>query len=147
MTKVYYLAAIVIFAVLGIIDIKRKSIDVRLLIIAAVMIAAGGLFTLEKTLPDRALGLIPGLTMLLCGKITRGGVGTADIVLVLAIGVGTGFFEGAGIVSTSLILCGIFALVVICFSFKKGNVRKKTLPFIPFLFLGVIINNIGRLIT
>lgn len=147
MTGLYYSAAIIIFAVLGVVDIKRKSIDIRLLIIAAVLIMAGGLFALDRSLPDRALGLIPGLIMLFCGKITRGGVGTADIVLVLALGVGNGFFEGAGIVSASLIFCGLFAISVICFSFKKGDLRKKTLPFIPFLFLGVVVNNISRLIS
>lgn len=139
---IYFFFCLVSLLIMGITDIKRKSIDVRFLISVSVLLAAGGIALCSTSVMDRLLGMIPGIIMLVINRISKDSIGLADAVTVIAIGIGMGFFKASGIYMYAFFLCALFALVYSVLHCKTVKMRKQSIPFIPFVFLGVLINEI-----
>ncbi len=86
-------------------------------------------------------GLIPGAFALVFSKLTRGGFGLGDALLLLATGTFFGIWEGLAVLMTGLILSSVVGILLLII--KKAGLKTE-LPFIPFYFAGVVIWGIGR---
>lgn len=67
--------------------------------------------------------------------ISHGSLGSGDVKLVVLLGI---FLTGKYVVSTvfyGCIVSALFAIVQLC---RKKITRKDTLPFVPFLYMGLI---------
>lgn len=90
-----------------------------------------------KMLPAMILGLIFcaisfGLTYI----ISHGSIGSGDVKLILLLGI---FLSGEYIVGTVFYGCLVSAIYSIVQIIRKKITRKDVLPFVPFLYIGLII--------
>ncbi len=129
------ISAAVIFTglvVLSIQDIKTKRIGIipimammLLLIIFARMRGTG--------MTEVILGILPGAAAALISLITRGKIGIGDALLIIAIGIGCGFYMTLEIWMTALLLSAVFGIVMLALKKATG---KTEIPFVPFLLAG-----------
>ncbi len=117
---------------LAIKDAKERKLSLALLFIAAAWFLPLGLLW-KVGLVWRIAGA--GVGALLCGisYISKEGIGWADSVLVLLVGVSLGFDGVLFVLAVALALVMVTAGIL--FLLKKVG-RKDLLPFVPFLFLG-----------
>lgn len=110
-------------------DIRHKRIRIIYPVIwgcaGCVLHMAGGQF-----LPV-LIGCLPGLALLGISWVTRGAVGMGDGVIVMVMGIFTGFWSSLlflfwALAAAAVIGCGMMI------SGKWG--RKKQIPFVPFLW-------------
>lgn len=84
---------------------------------------------------DFMLGSLPGIFLLIFGKLSGWAVGSADGIIVLVLGIYLGLWQVLSVLSGALlaaVLAAGFLLAV-----KKKD-RKYEIPFIPFLFAGLV---------
>lgn len=79
------------------------------------------------------VSFIPGILLLLLGKISREAVGYGDGSIVLVMGLYLSFWEILGILAVASILAALWATGLL-FSGKAG----RTIPFVPFLLAGFL---------
>ena len=82
------------------------------------------------------LGIIIGILALLFAKISRQTLGFGDGLVLCNLGIALGFTSCLRVILFGLCLGGIWALILIIG--RKAN-RRSTMPFIPFLFLGYLV--------
>jgi len=128
----------VLFIFLGcaaFLDIRRKCIPNRLILAGA---CAGIIIRLAAmngaVLLDAALGaLCAGGLFYVIFLLARNGIGMGDIKLIACTGFFTGLQQIIPVMVFSVILCGIFGVILLI----AGRLhRKSTVPFAPFLLLG-----------
>lgn len=91
-------------------------------------------------LPSRLLGLIPGVIMILCSRITNGQIGIGDGILCAVLGVAIGFRSVCSILMTALLLIAAYSVALLaCGRFR----RNRQIAFIPFIFIGFLLLRIG----
>lgn len=88
-------------------------------------------------LPAIFLSVLPGTALLLLCWISNGAIGLADGLIVLALGIWIGFWELLGVLSGAFFLSFFVAGFLFCFHKKN---RTETIPFIPFLLVGMFLN-------
>lgn len=128
-------------------DIRSKKIyksvitAYLLLSLAGHLIAASG--SSSVSVSAAAAGLIPGAVCIAISFLTRQGIGYGDSILITVCGISVG-----GRVCFNIILCaffwaGIWGLVMWRFFHME---KKKEIPFVPFILLGFVIQNAGKLL-
>ncbi len=116
-------------------DLRQKSIDMRTLLwgagIALILSFGGG----GNSALSLAVGSIPGILLLIGGKLTAGEIGSGDGWFFLVSGWYLGIQEVAVLLCGAIFLCGIWALAYFFWKQVRQNksVRKDTLPFLPFV--------------
>ena len=90
-----------------------------------------------------AAGLIPGAVCIAISFLTRQGIGYGDSVLITVCGVSVGGRECLSIVLCAFFWAGIGGLVMWRFFHMD---KKKEIPFAPFLLLGFVIQNAGKIV-
>lgn len=73
--------------------------------------------------------------LLAVGKASNGKVGYGDGILILVLGVWTGFLECLLTLTAGLLLASIWAAAALIL---KIHNKKDTIPFIPFLLIGYL---------
>lgn len=133
-------------------DFRRKSIDLRLLGFFAILAAGGKGYVYMATresglLSDAAAGAGLGILLLGITAVSRGGIGIGDGVFFCVSGLMLGFWRNMMLFCISTMLCGIWGLwLVVRNQFsrqKQENLRKKSVPFIPFVLAAAICMEIG----
>lgn len=81
-------------------------------------------------------GLLPGSFFLLLNRLSRGGVGAGDAMLIALLGLVTGFWNATAISMLAVTLTGVTGLVLIVTG--KAD-RKAELPFVPFLLTAYVL--------
>ena len=79
------------------------------------------------------LSLIPGILLFLYSLAARGMMGAGDALIIMAVGLGTGFLPAIVAICLAFVLAAVFAAVLIVF-FRKG--RSFRIPFVPFIATG-----------
>lgn len=122
-------------------DMKEKEISLWKIVVYAVIVSGYGLweflFSGEKTTIwffQGVMGSIPGMLLLLLGKLSGEAVGYGDGLLAVLIGISMGFWETMGILMTAF--CAVFFAAGVIF-IKNRKIKDKELPFAPFLLLGM----------
>ncbi|MDO4318353.1 MAG: prepilin peptidase [Lachnospiraceae bacterium] len=120
---------------LAIWDVKERRLS-RWMLGAALLIALFGFFVPSGNWIGRILGA--GIGALFCGIsfISHEGIGWADSLLLLLLGVTFGGARLLFILGAALML--LLAAAVVLFILRKVK-RKDRLPFMPFLFIGYVI--------
>lgn len=122
-------------SVLSVEDIKKRKVRMLLLYLG-VGIVVGGLFLYRSpTIIERVVGGGIGLVFLLITWVTKGGIGLADGILVLYLGVLYGYLPCLTILLIASIACSICCMLMIGFRLVT---RKARIPYIPFLLIGYL---------
>lgn len=130
-------------------DIKCRRIYKKILILYGLLILDGKIYeifaqlltdnhdeVLLKLFGGIVLGMLPGLACLFLSRISGEALGYGDSLLILICGSALGLAECIYVLSAAFFLSGIAALLL--FFFKRKS-RKYEIPFVPFLFLGVLL--------
>lgn len=116
-------------------DLRTRSISLEVLAGGA----AVGIITCiwKERLPGEiVLAMIPGITLLLIGMLTRGLLGEGDGWFFIVSGFFLGWQECVMLLISGQIFCGIFGLAIMVgaqIGTGTENIRKLRLPFLPFL--------------
>ena len=93
-------------------------------------------FLKERSIIDCIGGLAVGLTIILISNITAGKIGMGDGIILCVTGVGLGFWTNLELFGVALLLAAVLSIILMIFRVID---RKKSIPFIPFLFAGYLI--------
>ena len=124
---------------LSVMDIRKKKLPLSWLIVGFI---AGGIAAFvqlwqgNNTIEDIVLAMIPGICYLFLSFIARGQVGSGDGLILIVMGLmigrnGIWFVFVAGQLMISVWAMGLLAI-------KKVE-KNKELPYVPFLFGGMIL--------
>lgn len=89
---------------------------------------------------ELAAGLLPGAFCLLVSCLSRQSLGYGDSALAVVCGISLGIWPCMAVLFTAFFLSGLWAAGLLVL---RRAERKRELPFVPFLFLGVLIQWIG----
>lgn len=113
-------------------DMRMKRLSVRLLLCFGVI----GLIVdiCFQTAPLLCIiGILPGISLVLLGRVSRQQIGYGDGFAVMVIGLLLPGKETIAILLMGLFLCACSSVVILCMG--KGG-KKTVFPFIPFLEAG-----------
>ena len=128
---------------LGWLDIRHRKIPLLYLLLG-IGVALSVLFFQEQGMWILSLGGAGiGVAFLGISKITKEAIGYGDSLLILGLGILLGFWQVMAVLVVAFSLTAISSMVLLVL--KKMN-RRTTLPFIPFLALGFLINFISGII-
>lgn len=135
-----YVCTGIILTVLSIQDIKKKSLNCKTLLAAAVII---GLLVTGYSLYSKsgvciingAVGVLPGILLIIISFATGGQIGKGDGITLMVTGMAVGIYNNIFIILCAFTAAGIFALVLYIIK-KKG---RYEIPFIPFVLAGYLI--------
>lgn len=117
-------------------DIKRREIYLLITILYGLLGLVVQLSEANSLYTEILTSMIPGLFLLLTGKVSQGKVGYGDGILVLALGIWLGFFRCLMTLTAGLILAAIWS----AFSLILKRCKKDDqIPFIPFLLFGYLV--------
>lgn len=122
-------------------DLKRKQVDTLIymvfsmaaLIGIGIQLAMGRAYNPLESVAAMSIGAgLLGLGMMSCG-----GIGTGDGCFFLVSGLMLGFWENMALLCYGTLFCGVFCLAYFGWGKlrRKENMRKKTVPFLPFTVL------------
>lgn len=89
-------------------------------------------------------GLLPGVLLLLCGFISRGGVGAGDGLTLMSIGAAAGAAAAAQVMAAALGL--VFAAAAGMLLLRRADLKTQ-LPFMPFLLGAWILRSLTGLLS
>lgn len=115
-------------------DIKKKSISSWLFIVFGVLGVIENLLFKQQEWGQILASMLPGMLLLLLTKCSGGAIGSGDgcFFLVSALYLKVGHL--IMLLCFGLMLCTMCCMGIIMSSFFTGiSVRKKSLPFLPFL--------------
>ena len=84
---------------------------------------------------DRIFGVVIGVIFICVSKLTKGQIGLGDGYLISIIGIMVGAYRNLEIITYSFLASAIVSIILLTF-FRYG--KKHTIPFIPFLFFGLL---------
>ncbi len=117
-------------------DIFKKRVLLWLICIGAVMTCVCLPFIDRLSVVDCLGGLSIGLVTMLISKMTAGKIGMGDGILLCVTGMGLGFWNNLELFGMALFLAAVLSIFLLIL---RRVDRKKSIPFIPFLFAGYLI--------
>lgn len=121
-------------------DIKRKSVEVRVYAVFGTLaiLTIGYQWAAKGQAVDWSslfCSLCLGFGLLGCGMLWRDAVGLGDGCFFLVSGLMLGFWENLALLCYGMLLCSIYCLGLLVWKQVRyrQNVRKCTVPFLPFL--------------
>ncbi len=133
---------ILIFLLIGSIsDIRKKQISGKYLctfgVLAVVYLGIKSILFKDIMMwYDAVTGLVPGIVCLVMARISREQIGYGDSLVLLIVGMLLGFEDCLWGLFAAFMILTIWALIL--FILKKAG-RKTTVPFLPFLLMGCLI--------
>ncbi|MGN0480728.1 MAG: prepilin peptidase [Lachnospiraceae bacterium] len=120
-----------VLAVLSVIDMKKRSLPVYMIVVTAVLSAGAWYLSGSNISFPAVVGVIIFLLILYAGK-----TGMADIAVIGCLFIWQGWVKTSVAVWLGFVACGLLGGILVLL----GRVTKKTrLPFIPFLTFGYVI--------
>lgn len=116
-------------------DIKTKTVPVAAVVIIAVSVLLYRLCMGIEVL-ELAIGLLPGIVLLVLAFATRESIGTGDGLVVCVLGLFCGWRRCLAIFGMALVLSAMLSIILLVCR-KVG--RKTELPFLPSLFGGYLL--------
>lgn len=113
-------------------DIMKQEISLIIILIGFVFLFIISIIQGKLLIWDRIGGLALGVMLLLLNKVTRGQIGIGDGLVLCITGISLGFYINSILLIYGLLCAAIFSII---YMFVKKVSRKKTIPFIPFIFL------------
>lgn len=134
--KTLLLSLGVLLLICAIQDLFKKRVYLWVIGIGAVLTFICLPFLKELSVIDCIGGLAVGLTTMLISKITAGKIGMGDGLILCVTGVGLGFWNNLELFGVALFLAAVLSIILMILRVVD---RKKSIPFIPFLFAGYLI--------
>lgn len=129
---------VVLFLSMGvnsICDLKSRKIMLSVTILGSVIGVIWQLVIPTKDYLDLVYGLLIGVCALVISKVTNGALGYGDGLILLMCGIWLGGRYNFLLCTTGIVLAGVWAIILlVCFRKRK----EYEIPFVPFLFLGLI---------
>jgi len=122
-------------------DLKNRTIPIWLILISMVF----GVITLGLSRSPTLIkahivgGFLAFLIIAPLVYITKGQIGTGDLLLLAVTGLLSGWTDLLNILFLSVLLSGVFSILLIVL--KKGSSRSE-IPFAPFIFLATAVVNL-----
>jgi len=117
-------------------DVRKKQLP-RLYLICCIIISVVLFIGSSRGVTlEAAAGLLPGIAVMILGRICGGGIGEADGIMLMLLGLLFGASECLKILLVAFFLAGITAVPLILFLHAD---RKSRLPFYPFLLAGFLV--------
>lgn len=119
-------------------DLKTRSIPViPVTMFAAVLLGIRFLYFHQSTsLAAFLAGAVPGVVFFFISTVSHGAAGSGDALLLLLLGMITGFWETLMICFLALVMTGLCGLGLMA----AGRAGRRTqLPFIPFLLAAYVL--------
>ncbi len=126
-----YCGGLLFLALLTPDDIRERRISVGKLVAGMVLALICRKLTGHMNAAEIIGSLVPGIILLLMAVIFRESIGSGDGMAVMVLGLWIGGFCASIAVCLAIMMAGLFAVVYLV---RK---RRETLPFIPFLLLGM----------
>lgn len=123
--------ALLIFGLASFFDIRRRVLSGRFLALSSLVGIAAGICLRDGLPLALLLSLLPGFFLLLLTLATKGGVGSGDGLLLLAVGTLLSLEEVLLVLLLGLVLGSVYAAVL----FASHRRRDESFPLAPF-FLG-----------
>lgn len=121
-------------------DMKRKSVDIRVYVVFGMwaLIGLGYHWLMEGHLVNWGnlfSSMCLGLGLIGCALLWHDAVGMGDGCFFLVSGLMLGFWENLALLCYGMLLCSIYCLCLMVWNQVRyhRNVRKYTVPFLPFL--------------
>lgn len=134
---IYNIIALVFLGVCAVFDIRKKEIPIIIIIlgiIAALGVNVWQLFMGRADAADLALSLCPGLLFLLISFVTKEKIGYGDGLILIASGLWFGFYGCLFILCLGMLFSSIFSILLLVL--HRAD-RNSSLPFVPFLLIGM----------
>ena len=130
---------ICVVAVLGLVDIRRKSISLFALLGLLAFCVIWNLVSRDMSPLNMLTGAVPAGMMFLAVKLAKLNIGTGDILLMAVLGIAL----GADTVCVTLIVASVSCAVVsgVLLAVKKIK-KENTVAFIPFIGAGLAVSGI-----
>lgn len=129
----------VFLIIVAIQDLIAKKIKVWIVIVCSVLLCICIPFCPLISLLNRIMGLTLGLLLIFLNKATGGKIGMGDGLVICITGMAFGFWSNLELFALALLIAAIFSIGLLIF--KKVD-RKKSIPFLPFLFLSYLLLSI-----
>ena len=126
----------IILGICSITDLKNRKVYHCIAAAYLILSLAGHWIGQTASVYDLLLGMIPGLFCFLLSFVSRQSLGYGDSTLITLCGISLGIRSVIEILLAAFFCSGLWALLLFFFG-RTG--QKKEFPFVPFLFLGVVI--------
>lgn len=143
----FLMAELIIKGILGILllatawqDLWTKRISIWMIGIGAVLICVSIPFSDQISIIDRACGALVGVGILITSKASRGKIGMGDGYLLCVSGISLGFWGNMELFAIALFAAALVAILLLIFRLAD---RKKSIPFVPFLFLSYLLQTVA----
>ena len=115
-------------------DIKGRYV-MMVPIYACFLIAIIEYFLPQRNASINIWGLIPGVVLLMIGKVSKGAIGSGDAYIVMVIGIFMGLKVTFEILMIGSVIAALYCIYMIA---AKGKDCKDSIPFVPFIFSGFL---------
>lgn len=118
-------------------DLKMKSVSVKSFLLFGglifLMACLSGVF-LQTGWLARAGSMGIGAALIMISRLSRGAIGEGDGWFLIITGILLGFWNNLALLLYGILFCSCYSLGLVVWGFfLKVNIRKKTVPFLPFL--------------
>lgn len=117
-------------AVLAVIDIRKRKLDLLILTAGFLFIPAGVLCGGRTPAVYLAAGAAVGVVFLGISRVTKQAFGYGDSILIIIIGGFLGFWDILSLLAGAFTLAAVFSLILLI---QRRFRRKDCFPFVPFL--------------
>jgi len=135
MEIVLYICFGIYLLIISVEDIRKRKIHILMFLPGILMIPCFWYWGRDMSPNLYVAGLVPGLILLVISFASRGGIGPADVVMVIVQGLCLGIEALIAILSATFIFIAVFSGGMLIFGKLK---MKSTVPFIPFTFVGYL---------
>ena len=119
-------------------DLKSRLVDGSILSLFGLLDLLLNLTSQGMGLYPVAIGIVPGLGLLMLNKLTKGAIGAGDGIVILVTGIFLGFWGTFRLLTISTGMAAVFAAILMIV-LKKG--KSKEIPFVPFVFVSFLIQS------
>ncbi len=126
-----------IVCICGVSDMRKRTIPLAAVVLGGLLGLGIDVWQMSKgniSFGEVGLAVLPGCFFLLVSFLSREKVGYGDGLLLVVVGLFTGFYRCMVMVSIGLLLLSVTALVLLVL--HKVH-RNSKLPFVPFLAAGM----------
>ncbi|NLJ96677.1 MAG: hypothetical protein GX321_05950 [Clostridiales bacterium] len=117
-------------------DLVNKKIKVWIVLLSGIIISICVLLSPDISILSRIMSLSLGTGLLIISKVTGGKIGIGDGLVICVTGIGFGFWTNMELFALALLLAALFSIGLLVFKLAD---KKKSIPFLPFLFLSYLI--------
>lgn len=119
----------------GIQDLRSKRLSLWFILIGAIMVGICAVNSASLSIWDCCGGVAVGALIIGISLLTEGKIGMGDGFLLCVTGIGLGFWTNLELLAFALFAAAIVSIFLLTFRLAD---RKKSIPFVPFLFLSFL---------